>query len=277
MRDDNDVLTVSQLSVTYPGRAGRSRGPVVNDVSFSIPPRTTLALVGESGSGKTTIGRAVLGLAPVTSGRILLGGVDITSHRKPSLVSRELQAVFQDPYSSLNPRKTIGESLQVPLMAQRGTSRAEARKRIAELLERVGLPADSRSRYPAMFSGGQRQRIAIARALVLRPKLMVCDEPTSALDVSTQASVLALLQELRDEMDTSYLFITHDLAVVRHFADRVAVLGTSGTIVESGTPEAVCDNPQHPYTQRLVISAPVPHPALQRQRREQRLAFSDTH
>lgn len=273
MSKPDDVLVLSDLSVTYPGRVGRARGPIVQGISLSVPRGTTFALVGESGSGKTTIGRAVLGLAPATEGRMVLDGEDITQRRNRARTARTLQAVFQDPYSSLNPRRTIAESLQVPLTAQHGLGRREARARIEHLLKRVGLPAGAADRYPEMFSGGQRQRIAIARAVVLRPKLVVCDEPTSALDVSTQASVLDLLTELREEIGTSYLFITHDLAVVRRFADEVAVLSGDGEIVERGTAEAVCDDPQHPYTQRLVISAPVPDPWLQRVRREARHAF----
>jgi ABC-type glutathione transport system ATPase component len=269
-----NLLDVDNLSVEF-AVAGRRRQKMraVNDVSFSVGAGETVALVGESGSGKSTIGRAVLGLTPVHSGAVRFDGTDITkrSPKQQRAIARDLQVVFQDPYSSLNPAKTIGDNLSEPLRAQGTVKPAEARARMRELLERVGLPEDSPERYPANFSGGQRQRIAIARALMLSPRLVICDEPTSALDVSTQASVLQLLRDLKSQFDVAYLFITHDLAVVRHFADRVLVL-RNGEIVESGTVEEVCENPQHPYTQQLIATAPVPDPRVQRARREARLA-----
>jgi peptide/nickel transport system ATP-binding protein len=264
-----ELLEVTGLSVEYKV-PGRGRFLAVNDVSFSVTAGETVALVGESGSGKSTIGRAILGLAPISAGSVRFGGEDVAHRgtRERRALARRLQVVFQDPYSSLNPSRTIGESLVEPLRAQ-GTSRRDAQARIAGLLERVGLPGDAGTRYPSRFSGGQRQRIAIARALALSPELIICDEPTSALDVSTQASVLELLGELQEQLGLAYLFITHDLAVVRHFAQRVLVL-RQGTLVEEGTAEQICDRPAEAYTRALVAAAPVPDPVLQAQRRELR-------
>ncbi len=267
-----DLLTVQDLTVEFPvAGARRKKLRAVDRVSFSVGAGETVALVGESGSGKSTIGRAILGLNTIREGRIVFDGQDVT-RRSPRLqraIARDLQAVFQDPYSSLNPAKTIGDNLSEPLRAQATVKSADARAKLTGLLRQVGMPEDSAERYPANFSGGQRQRIAIARALMLGPKLVVCDEPTSALDVSTQAAVLQLLRDLKAEFGMSYLFITHDLAVVRHFADRVLVL-KRGQLVEEGTVDDICERPQHPYTQQLIATAPVPDPVLQRQRREAR-------
>lgn len=268
-----DILRVEDLVVEYPSpHSRRHRFRAVDGVSLRVSPGETVALVGESGSGKSTIGRAVLGLAPIRSGSIVFQGEDVTrrSPRRQRVVARDLQVVFQDPFSSLNPAKTIGETLAEPLRAQGKKDPDEARLATGALLERVGLPADAVDRYPANFSGGQRQRIAIARALVLDPRLVICDEPTSALDVSTQASVLTLLADLKAQFDVAYLFITHDLAVVRHFADRVLVL-RQGALVEEGPVDQICENPQHPYTAQLIATAPVPDPVLQRARREARM------
>ncbi|MBN9605359.1 MAG: ABC transporter ATP-binding protein [Actinomycetales bacterium] len=266
------LLSIRELEVAYAGRA-RARGrTVIHGVDLDLAAGETLALVGESGSGKTTIGNAVLGLVPVAGGRIELAGRDITRLRGRGrrALAREVQAVFQNPYGSLNPWITVGTTLAEPLRAA-GMPREQVRGRLERLLDRVHLPTDALTRYPAEFSGGQRQRIAIARALALEPRLIVCDEPTSALDVVTQAAVLELLQELQAEFGVAYLFITHDLAAVREFADRVAVL-EAGRIVETGPSRTVCDAPEHPYTRRLVAAAPVPDPVLQRQRRAARLA-----
>lgn len=268
----DELLTVQNLTVEYKRRgAGRGRFKAVDDVSFGVRPGETVALVGESGSGKSTIGRAVLGLAPIRAGRVLFDGQDVThrSQKQQRAFARDLQVIFQDPYSSLNPSKTIGESLAEPLRAQQSLSASEANKRVAALLERVSLPSDAASRYPSRFSGGQRQRIAIARALALEPRLVICDEPTSALDVSTQAQVLELLTELQSQFGLAYLFITHDLAVVRHFAQRVLVLRHGG-LVEQGSVLDVCDHPTELYTRQLIAAAPVPDPALQRERRDER-------
>ena len=268
---ETPLLSVEHLRVSYP--SGRFRKPpvaVIDDVSFDIGRGETLALVGESGSGKTTIGKAVLGLTPVGGGDIRLEGRSITRLRaaRRRAISGDLQAIFQNPYGSLNPALTVGRTLAEPLRAG-GVTGAEALGRMRDLLERIGLPDDALTRYPAQFSGGQRQRIAIARAVARRPRLIVCDEPTSALDVTTQAAALELLRELQRDLGCAYLFITHDLAVVKEFADRAIVL-ESGRIVEEGRSVDVCDRPRHPYTQRLVAAAPVPDPALQRQRREAR-------
>ncbi|MEF2979371.1 ATP-binding cassette domain-containing protein [Subtercola sp. YIM 133946] len=270
-----DVLRVENLEVAYRVRGFRSQPrTVVHGVDLSIAAGETVALVGESGSGKSTIGNAILGLVPVAAGTITLDGVDVTSfsgHRRRAL-SRTVQAVFQNPYGSLNPWITVGQTLAEPLRVA-GRSRAEIADRLHWLLDRVNLPADALNRYPSEFSGGQRQRVAIARAIALEPRLVVCDEPTSALDVLTQAAVLRLLRELQDDLGISYLFITHDLAIVRGFANRVGVLD-QGRIVESGSARQVCDDPQNPYTRQLVAAAPVPDPILQRERRAHRLALS---
>jgi len=272
MTSTGPVLEVSNLAVEYP-KSGFRQQPhrVIQDVSFSLGVGETLALVGESGSGKSTIGKAILGLAPVAAGRVTLKDQDITrlSARARRPLASELQAVFQNPYGSLNPSLTVGQILAEPLRAARIGAR-EAHDRIATLLQRVRMPIDTMTRYPGEFSGGQRQRIAIARAIALDPGVVICDEPTSALDVSTQAAVLELLAELQSRLHVSYLFITHDLAVVRQFADRTLVL-QAGRIVEEGTSAEVCERPVHPYTQRLVAAAPVPDPVLQRERRRARL------
>jgi oligopeptide/dipeptide ABC transporter ATP-binding protein len=272
--DASSVLEVEQLTVEY--RRGRFRPPLraVDDVSFALGSRETIGLVGESGSGKTTLGRAILGLAPIKSGSITWQGEDITraSYGRRRALSADLQVVFQDPYSSLNPTRTIGQTLTETLRVHaRGASRAELGERVAGMLERVGMPADTVRRYPAHFSGGQRQRIAIARALIARPRLVICDEPTSALDLSVQAQVLNLLRELQNELNLSYLFISHDLAVVRHVAHRILVL-YHGRIVESGDSAVVYRSPAHPYTRALLDATPVPDPEEQARHRARRQA-----
>ncbi|MFJ2619205.1 ATP-binding cassette domain-containing protein [Glutamicibacter sp. NPDC087344] len=269
------LLSVQNLAIEYQRPGWRKPAlRVIHDVGFEIEAGHTLALVGESGSGKSSIGRAVLGLTPAASGKIQFQGQDLLALKKKERrkLSGDLQVIFQNPYGSLNPGLTIGQILVEPLEASGKFTRVQAQRRVAELLDRVHMPKDTISRYPGNFSGGQRQRIAIARALALEPKLVVCDEPTSALDVSTQAAVLELLRELQDGLNVSYLFITHDLAVVRTFADRVIVL-EQGRIVEEGLSAAVCDSPQNPYTKKLVAAAPVPDPSLQRIRRNARLAM----
>jgi oligopeptide/dipeptide ABC transporter ATP-binding protein len=272
--DASSVLEVERLTVEY--RRGRFRPPLraVDDVSFALGPRETIGLVGESGSGKTTLGRAILGLAPVKSGAVRWGGEDIThaSYGRRRTLSADLQVVFQDPYSSLNPTRTIGQTLTETLRVHaRGATRAELGERVTSMLERVGLPAETVRRYPAHFSGGQRQRIAIARALIARPRLVICDEPTSALDLSVQAQVLNLLRELQNELHLSYLFISHDLAVVRHVAHRILVL-YHGRIVESGDSALVYRSPAHPYTRALLDATPVPDPEEQARHRGRRQA-----
>lgn len=264
------LLTIEGLAVDYRVRRRRTFR-AVDGVSLSVAPGETVGLVGESGSGKSTIGRAVLGLAPATEGSIRFEGHEITglSRRRRAELAQDLQVVFQDPYSSLNPAMTIGQILSEPLQASGRHSAGEARQVIGRLLDRVALPADAADRYPGSFSGGQRQRIAIARALSIGARLIVCDESVSALDVSTQAQILLLLQELQAELGVAYLFISHDIAVINHLADRVVVL-YRGQVMESGPAAQVCSAPLHPYTRVLLDAVPVPHPQLQRRKREER-------
>jgi oligopeptide/dipeptide ABC transporter ATP-binding protein len=236
----------------------------VEDVSFTIAPGETLGLVGESGSGKSTLGRVVVGLTPATAGRTVIGGqmVDATDARARRALWRQAQMVFQDPYSSLNPRMTVRDTLAEPLR-NFGIARGdEAARRIREAMEACGLPANALDRYPSEFSGGQRQRIGIARALIVRPAFIVADEPVSALDVSIQAQVINLMQDLKAAYGLTYLFIAHDLAVVRHVSDRVAVM-YRGRIVEIGPAAGLYARPQHPYTQLLMRSVPIPDPVLE--------------
>lgn len=249
-----DVLTVEHLSVDYGTRRRRSRA--VHDVSFSIAHGRTLGLVGESGSGKTTIGMAVLGLVPIAEGRILFGDRSIAelSRAERRRLGSERQVVFQDPYSSLDPLKTIGDSLLEPARAH-GVDATTARDRAHRLLARVGLEPSVFDRYPAQFSGGQRQRIAVARALMTEPRFLVCDEPVSALDLSVQAEVMNLLTELQRDLGLALLFISHDLAIVRQISDDLLVLRDGG-VVERGPAEAVLTAPQDPYTVRLLDAAP---------------------
>jgi ABC-type glutathione transport system ATPase component len=268
------LLEVTDLVVEYPGKGFRAEPfRALKGVSLDILPGETVGLVGESGSGKTTLGRAALGLAPVTGGTITYDGRDIShlTRRQRRTLTSEIQVVFQDPYSSLNPSMTIEEILIEPLTAA-GVAKATARTRVRDLLGQVGLPADARDRLPREFSGGQRQRVAIARALALEPRLIVCDEPVSALDLSTQARVLDLFIEIQERTGVAYLFVTHDLAVVRHVSHRVAVM-YRGEIVEYGDGDRVTSDPQHPYTQRLFMAAPVPDPDKQEERRAARRVF----
>lgn len=271
----NPLLQVSNLRLSYPGRGFRSSAPeVLRGVSLDIAPGETLGLVGESGSGKTTLGRAVLGLAAPTSGSITFDGNDITtaSQRERRKLARDIQVVFQDPYTSLNPALPIADILSEPLIAQ-GKKPADARRSVTALLDQVGLPADSAARYPREFSGGQRQRVAIARALALQPRLIVCDEPVSALDLTTQARVLDLLIDLQRRTGVAYLFITHDLSVVRHISHRIAVM-YRGELVETGPTAQVTEEPESDYTRRLVLASPTADPDRQRERREARRMLS---
>ncbi|POH60012.1 ATP-binding cassette domain-containing protein [Arthrobacter glacialis] len=268
---DGSLLSVDSLVVEYPTKHFRAKPfRALTDINISIKAGETLGLVGESGSGKTTLGRAVLGLAPVTQGTITFEGKDIShaSRKDRRALSRDLQVVFQDPYTSLNPALEIGDILAEPLSVQ-GKSPTEAKRRVRELLDQVGLPSDAIHRLPREFSGGQRQRVAIARALALSPKLIVCDEPVSALDLSTQAVVLDLFLQIQRDTGVSYLFVSHDLDVVRHISHRVAVM-YRGEIVEQGTAEVVTRTPEHPYTQRLLLASPVPDPDRQEKRRKDR-------
>lgn len=264
------LLNIENVEVTYKGKGRKKDFKALKGVSLDIRPGECVGLVGESGSGKTTLGRAVLGLAPVTSGSIQLNGHEIShaSRDERRDLARDIQVVFQDPYSSLNPSMSIEQILAEPLLVRDWTKEA-ASKRVRELLDSVGLPSDAADRRPREFSGGQRQRIAIARALALDPKLIVCDEPVSALDLTTQAKVLDLFLEIQERTGVAYLFISHDLAVVRHLSHRVAVM-YQGEIVEWGEGEQVSSNPQHAYTKRLMMAAPVPDPIEQAKRRDER-------
>ncbi|MGX5359922.1 ABC transporter ATP-binding protein [Kocuria sp. KH4] len=236
----------------------------VDGVSMTLHPGETLGLVGESGSGKSTVAKLVMGLERPTAGQILYKGRDITamSARELRDYRRNVQIIFQDPYSSLNPRMTVGDIVAEAWDVHPGAvARKDRGAQVRELLERVGLRADYANRYPHQFSGGQRQRIGIARALALRPEVIVCDEPVSALDVSVQAQVINLLQDLQDEFGLSFLFIAHDLSVVRHLSSRVAVMYL-GSVVETGDRDAIYEQAAHPYTQALLSAVPVHEPAL---------------
>lgn len=261
------LLEIEDLSVIF--KQGRGQPPLhaSDRVQLTVREGETVGLVGESGSGKSTIGRAVLGLAPVAAGRIRFGGQDIThaGFQQRRALSARLQVVFQDPYSSLNPARTIGQTLAEPLLVHRRLSSAALAQAIAATLARVGLPADAASKYPSQFSGGQRQRIAIARALIIEPQLIVCDEPLSALDLSIQAHVLNLLTQLQKDTRVSYLFISHDIPLVRHLCHRMVVL-FRGQIVESGPSGDVYHTPRHPYTRALLASVPNPDPRVQKHR-----------
>ncbi|MDQ1052171.1 ABC-type glutathione transport system ATPase component [Arthrobacter sp. SORGH_AS 212] len=271
------LLRITDLTVDYRiGGFGRKRTfRALQGVSLDIKPGETLGLVGESGSGKSTIGRAVLGLAPVTGGDIRFDGRSITrlSKKERRALSSDVQVVFQDPYTSLNPSMTISDILSEPMQVS-GTSKVDAQRRVRELLDVVNLPSNASTRYPREFSGGQRQRIAIARSLCRNPKLIVCDEPVSALDLSTQARVLQLFSDIQEQTGVSLLFVTHDLDVVRHISERVAVM-RRGEIVETGTTERVIAEPQHAYTKALLLASPIANPARQANRRRERRLFLD--
>ena len=250
---------------------------VVEDVSFSLMEGEIFGLVGESGSGKTTLGRCVMGLYRPTAGRITFRGHPLTGGaRKKTLADRAagsaspIQMIFQDPMASLDPRMTVGESVAEGLILRGSRDRAENHRKVASILETVGLPPECAGRYPHEFSGGQRQRIGIARAVIMEPKLLIADEAVSALDVSVQAQVINLLLELRERMDLSILFIAHDLAVVKYVCDRIAVMYL-GQIVELAPSQMLFDRPLHPYTQSLLSAIPLPDPKLERQRR--RIAY----
>lgn len=271
------LLVVDEIRVKYPGQRGllRSRPPVeiVKGVSFDVRAGETVGLVGESGSGKSTIGRAVLGLLPCAAGSITFDGRPMPRTRAERLAyRRDVQVVFQDPLSSLNPTMHVGTTLAEPLRRLLGMShKSEIDAEIARLLDAVGLPGRMAEAYPSELSGGQRQRVAIARALAPRPRLIVADEAVSALDVSTQAQIVNLFADLQRELGVAYLFIAHDLGIVRHLSHRTAVLHR-GELAEWGDARRVHDHPRDDYTRRLVAAAPVPDPVRQRQRREQRRA-----
>jgi peptide/nickel transport system ATP-binding protein len=251
------LLTLSDVKTVY--ASGGKSLRAVDGVSFEIRKGETVGLVGESGCGKSTLGRTIMRLVDPSAGRITFDGVDLTKLNDRSLKTyrRRMQMVFQDPFGSLNPRHSIRETLLGPLEVHRTGDRAARMARVREVLDWVGLPRDSLDRWPHEFSGGQRQRIGIARALVLAPELIICDEPVSALDLSIQAQILNLLATMKRDLDLSYLFISHDLSVVRYFADRVLVMYL-GRIVESGTSEQIWTHPAHPYTRILLDALPDP-------------------
>jgi oligopeptide/dipeptide ABC transporter ATP-binding protein len=260
------LLRVRDLCFTYPKSGRHLAVPALHDINLDIHDiGETVGVVGESGSGKSTLGKTILGQLKPTSGTIEYAGEDITavrSSRRRELAS-ELQVVFQDPYGSLNPSRTVGQALEEPLTATAKWDKAALRTRVAEALERVGLPASAAARYPSQFSGGQRQRIVIARATIGSPRLIVCDEAVSALDLSVQAQILNLLRDLRRDSQLSLLFISHDLAVVRYISDRIVVI-YRGSVMEEGSAAELYERPRHPYTQALLHASPVPDPQVQR-------------
>ncbi len=272
MIDTPPLLKVENLRQHFPIRGGvlmKQTGAVkaVDGVSLHIDSGETLGLVGESGCGKSTLGKAIVRLLDPTDGRVSLKGHDITrmSQRKIRPLRQDFQMVFQDPSESLDARMAVGELIAEPLLIQGIGKRAERQKRVAELLDRVGLPRNAIAKFPFEFSGGQRQRIGIARALALNPELLVLDEPVSALDVSVQSQVMNLLLELQREFHMSYLFIAHDLAVVKHMSDRIAVMYL-GKLVELAPADAIYQNPQHAYTKALLSAIPAPDPSARKQR-----------
>ena len=269
------IIEATDLVKHYPIKGGVLRRTVghvkaVDGVSFELHKGETLGIVGESGCGKSTLGRLLMRLEDPTSGSVVFDDVDMHDQSGAAMrkLRRDIQIVFQDPYTSLNPRKTVGDIIGEPFDIHPEVVPKAGRKRaVQELLEMVGLNPEHISRYPHQFSGGQRQRIGIARGIALKPKVLVCDEPVSALDVSVQAQVVNLMEKLQDELGLSYVFIAHDLSVVRHISDRVAVMYL-GTIAELGTEDEIYSRPTHPYTQALLSAVPVPHPTLRGKREE---------
>jgi len=271
------LIEATGLTKHFPVRAGgllqRHTIPLraVDDVSIDVRQGETLGLVGESGCGKSTLGRLLIRLLPPTSGSIRFDGSDITKLAGAALREkrRSMQIIFQDPYGALNPRMSVEDIVMEPLLIHGARADAETRRQVAAMLELVGLASRVRDRFPHEFSGGQRQRIGIARALVLRPKFVVCDEPVSALDVSVQAQIVNLLQDLQGELGLTYLFIAHDLGVVKHISNRVAVMYL-GKIVETAEKQALYASPLHPYTKALIAAVPVTHPAQRSRGRKER-------
>ncbi|MEC5423038.1 ATP-binding cassette domain-containing protein [Virgibacillus sp. C22-A2] len=265
-------LDVEDLKVHFPIKGGlfkRTIGHIkaVDGVSFSIEEGKTYGLVGESGSGKTTTGRAIIGLNDITSGKVSFRGKDLNDKKRKIMdVRRDVQMIFQDPYSSLNPKKRVLDIVAEPLRNYEKLSKLEEKKRVQELMEQVGLSPESILKYPHEFSGGQRQRIGVARAIALKPKLIIADEPVSALDVSVQAQVLNFMQDIQKELNLTYLFISHDLGIIKHMCDEIGIM-YKGRYVEQGTKEEIFNNPQHIYTKRLIAAIPDIDP---RKREEQK-------
>jgi len=268
------LLEVRDLKVHFPIRGGVFRREVgevkaVDNVSFTIEPGQTYGLVGESGSGKTTTGRAIIGLNSITDGSVYFEGQNLALKgvRKQKNVRRDIQMIFQDPYSSLNPKKRVLDIIAEPLRNFEKLSPGEEKRRVQELLLQVGLSPENIYKYPHEFSGGQRQRIGIARAIALKPKLIIADEPVSALDVSVQAQVLNFMQDIQKELNLTYLFVSHDLGIIRHMCDHIGIM-YKGRLVEQGTAKDIFDNPQHIYTKRLIAAIPDIDP-LQRDKQTQ--------
>ena len=269
------ILSAENLVKHYPIKGGVLRRAVgrvraVDGVSFDLRRGETLGVVGESGCGKATLGRLLMRLEEPTSGRLMFDGVDVYAQRGAAMrrLRRDIQIVFQDPYTSLNPRKTVGDIIGEPFDIHPDVvPKGGRRRRVQELLDQVGLNPEHINRYPHQFSGGQRQRIGIARGIALQPKVLICDEPVSALDVSVQAQVVNLLEDLQAELGLAYVFIAHDLAVVRHISDRVAVMYL-GRIAEIGDEDQIYSRPTHPYTQALLSAVPVPDPTTRHQRNQ---------
>lgn len=269
---ESPLIEVTGLTKHYPVRAGvipKTVGHVhaVDEVSFTLRKGETLGLVGESGCGKSTVGKTLLRLEKPTKGSVRFNGVDITTMKRRELraLRRHIQIIFQDPFESLNARHTVGKILSEPFVIHRIGTMAERRERVSELLHRVGLDESAASRFPHEFSGGQRQRIGIARAIALRPQLIVCDEAVSALDVSVQSQIINLLLDLQQEMHLALIFIAHDLAVVKHVSDQIAVMYL-GQVVEERTARDIYSSPRHPYTQALISAIPKPDPTIQSDR-----------
>ncbi|MFD1637948.1 dipeptide ABC transporter ATP-binding protein [Evansella tamaricis] len=272
MSEREKLLEVRNLKKYFPVKGGllqRTIGQVkaVDDVSFDIYKGETLGIVGESGSGKSTLGRTILRLLDPTEGDIIFQGDNISTlaNRKMRPYRKDMQMVFQDPFASLNPRMSVGEIIEEPMVVQNLLTKAERKEKVIDLLEKVGLTSEARTKYPHEFSGGQRQRIGIARALTMNPKFIIGDEPVSALDVSVQSQVLNLMEDLQDEFNLTYLFIAHDLGVVKHISDRVGVMYL-GKMAEIGPKTKIYNNPLHPYTQALLSAVPVPNVERKREK-----------